>query len=376
MPIQLVASACSSVPPPGSGRLRSKRPMLSRPRKPPSKTLRPRCPCGRFTHPVKFSINLMKIDSRKLRSARPVVRRSDLVHAVGGPGMHGRIHVAQLPLVGGNLAVRVHVPLAQQQDELVLRELRIDERERDAVESEIPGRVPGVFPLVGHREDFAIVEMPPLVIPARPALARRRGLSDVSAEPSLDVVPVVLLAPEQPRDGLAEDPALVGSERCGGDRPVEFVGFGDPRREDGLVVGEGPDRRARSSYSRRRTVTLSPGATVREKRRPHLGALASPTASGAADDRLVESVLHARPLVGRVPQTPRVRVVLGEEELVGALHVEEKAPEMRFFRLDDRHAVGSSRGDHLRAFGTRRPAPRVSETSCGSKTGGADPGPR
>jgi len=75
IPIQLVASACSSVPPPGSGLLRSKTPMLSSPRKPPSKTLRPSV-SFRLTHQVKLSINLRKIDSRNSRSARPVVRRS------------------------------------------------------------------------------------------------------------------------------------------------------------------------------------------------------------------------------------------------------------------------------------------------------------
>jgi hypothetical protein len=40
------------------------------------------------------------------------------------PGRHGRVHVAECPLVGGGLAVRVRVPLARHQDELLLREVR------------------------------------------------------------------------------------------------------------------------------------------------------------------------------------------------------------------------------------------------------------
>ncbi|MCX5737398.1 MAG: hypothetical protein NTZ61_02685, partial [Proteobacteria bacterium] len=38
-----------------------------------------------------------------------------------GPSMDGRVHIAERPLVGGNLAVRVHVPLAAQQQQLMLR---------------------------------------------------------------------------------------------------------------------------------------------------------------------------------------------------------------------------------------------------------------
>ena len=70
--IQLVPSDCSMWPPVGSGALRSKTPMLSRPRKPPWKTLRPSASL-RFTHQVKFSSSLWKTRSRKARS--PVPRR-------------------------------------------------------------------------------------------------------------------------------------------------------------------------------------------------------------------------------------------------------------------------------------------------------------
>ena len=92
----------------------------------------------------------------------------DLEHAPGCPRMHRRIHVAERPLVGGHLAVRMHVPLAREQHELLLGELGVDERERDRVEREIPRRVPRVFPLVGHRDDVGVVEMRPLpVAPVR-----------------------------------------------------------------------------------------------------------------------------------------------------------------------------------------------------------------
>src|SRR6185369_6912327 len=47
----------------------------------------------------------------------------DLVNAPRGPGVNWRIHIAKRPLVCRQLSVRMHVPLAQHQDELVLRKL-------------------------------------------------------------------------------------------------------------------------------------------------------------------------------------------------------------------------------------------------------------
>jgi hypothetical protein len=43
--------------------------------------------------------------------------------------MHRRVDVAKCPFVRGDLAVRVHVPLAQHQDQLALREVWIDHRQ-------------------------------------------------------------------------------------------------------------------------------------------------------------------------------------------------------------------------------------------------------
>ena len=69
--IQLVPSDCSMWPPVGSGDDRSKTPMLSRPRKPPWKTLLPSASL-RFTHQVKFSSSFWKTLSRNTRSPWPL----------------------------------------------------------------------------------------------------------------------------------------------------------------------------------------------------------------------------------------------------------------------------------------------------------------
>ena len=177
MPIQLVASDWWSSAPNGSGLLRSKRPMLSRPRKPPWKTLFPSWSL-RFTHHVKFRSSLWKTRTRNSRSGFAGALLVDLVDAPRGPRVDGRVHVRELPLVRGELPVRVHVPLAQEEDELALGEVRVHERERDRVEGEVPRGVPRVLPLVRHREDVRVVEVLPAgVAPVARARAGARGWS-------------------------------------------------------------------------------------------------------------------------------------------------------------------------------------------------------
>src|SRR6516165_5759208 len=66
-----VPSACSRWPPVGSGALRSNTPMLSRPRKPPSKRFLPKRSL-RFTHQLKFSISFANDLRRNARSLSPV----------------------------------------------------------------------------------------------------------------------------------------------------------------------------------------------------------------------------------------------------------------------------------------------------------------
>ena len=73
--IQAVPSDCDSVPPVGRAAERSKMAMLSSPRKPPWKMLRP-CSSLRFTHQVKFIDSLLNMRFRKAWSGRPHSARS------------------------------------------------------------------------------------------------------------------------------------------------------------------------------------------------------------------------------------------------------------------------------------------------------------
>src|SRR5213075_1283066 len=123
--IHAVPSACSRYPPVGSGELRSKTPMLSRPRNPPSKTLLP-VRSLRFTHHVKFSNSLW--NERSSQSMSPVPFRCF-----------------------SSRYVKI-----------------VDHREREHVEREVPRGVPRVLPFVGHRDDVGVQHVMPMVVARRP----------------------------------------------------------------------------------------------------------------------------------------------------------------------------------------------------------------
>ena len=95
------------------------------------------------------------------------------------------------------------VPFAQNDIELALGEERIDERERNAMEGEVPRRVPRILPLIRHRHDALIVEVAPFGIAPVLSLRRRRGLARIAVKPILDDIIIELLAPKHSRQRLA-----------------------------------------------------------------------------------------------------------------------------------------------------------------------------
>ena len=90
--IQAVPSDCSSTPPPGSIAERSKGPMLSSPRKPPSKMLSPSASL-RFTHQVKLISSLWKARARNSKSVPPSMRNTaSAAHAWTGGFTSPKFH--------------------------------------------------------------------------------------------------------------------------------------------------------------------------------------------------------------------------------------------------------------------------------------------
>ena len=73
------------------------------------------------------------------------------------------VDIAEVPLVGRDLAVGVHVLFADREIELLLGEVGIDQQS-DSVEGQVPRRVPRVFPLVRHGDDVTVEHVEPLAV--------------------------------------------------------------------------------------------------------------------------------------------------------------------------------------------------------------------
>ncbi len=181
--IQLVPSLCSSWPPPGSGLSRSKHSMLSMPRNPPPNTSRPLA-SFRLTQKLKQSDLALEHRPEELEVARAPAVPLDPVHLPGRPAEQRRVHVVEVPLVGGELPADVLVAGVAHQQQLRLGELRVDVGHGHAVKGEVPRGVPRILPGVRHQDHVGVAQRLPLPVPAVPALVRaaaaaadRRGAS-------------------------------------------------------------------------------------------------------------------------------------------------------------------------------------------------------
>ena len=160
-----------------------------------------------------------------------------------GHHVHRRVDVVEVPLVGRQRAVRVLEPLAQQHEQLVLRERRIEVRPRDAWKPEVPGREPRVLPRVRHREHVERVEVPPVAVAARAgaprAAAARRGRRRASGARCTGTSACSRRGRRRPGGGSASCSADVP---VGRERRVELVGVGLARGDDLVerVAGPGP----------------------------------------------------------------------------------------------------------------------------------------
>ena len=177
------------------------------------------------------------------------------------PGVNRRIQIRELPFVSRDLAVRMLELLEQQQPQIVLRELRVDQRERDGMERQVPRGEPRILPFVGHRKDPHRVQVAPVSIADVARVSRRRRERIVAIEPNVHVEEVELLAPQHAGERLALHELLVGARLRRMDGGVEFVGFRRrwsddllPHRLSGSVNG----RRRQAQGQDDRTPPLEP----------------------------------------------------------------------------------------------------------------------
>ena len=76
--------------------------------------------------------------------------------------MHGRIYVAEVPFIGRNLSVGMGIQVAQHQQKLLFSEVEVHQRKRKRVEGQVPRRIPGILPFVGHGDDVAVEHVEPV----------------------------------------------------------------------------------------------------------------------------------------------------------------------------------------------------------------------
>ena len=210
-------SACSRWPPVGSGALRSKTPMLSRPRKPPSKTFLPKRSL-RLTHQVKLGSSFWNVRLRKSMSPRAALALFGVVDERRRPGVHRRVDVAEVPFVGRELAVGMQVALPQQQIELLLREVEVDRcQRRSSWKARSQAANQGYSHLSGIEMTSSLIHVEPFAGCATGAGLARAGRRRARSA-TIDVVDVELLAPQHARQRLPHDAGGVGAERGGRDR--------------------------------------------------------------------------------------------------------------------------------------------------------------
>ena len=147
------------------------------------------------------------------------------IHEQGGPGVDRRVHIAEVPLVGRDLSIGMEVQIVQHQRELPLGKVGIHHGEGDRVERQIPGRVPGILPLVRHRDDVVVDHVDPFPVPDVATVTAGQRVCPVFIQPRVEVEVVVLLRPEHPGERLPHDVGGILSDRRRRDRAVERIRF-------------------------------------------------------------------------------------------------------------------------------------------------------
>ena len=276
------------------------------------------------------------------------------------PGVYRWIDVVEVPFVGRQLTVRVLIPIEQHQAQLLLREFRVDPCQRHRVKRQVPGGEPGVLPLVRHRDHVGAVHVEPVLIARLPVGV---ALHPALVQPPLDVVDVGLLGPQQPGRALANHLRGVGAERRRRQHGVVLVGLAQALAEGRVEarhrIVELIRRTRRQPQAHGRGLAgLDVEQRVRRRLGPLLGRIDGVTAP--LHHVVIDAVLLVRGRIGLAPQPVAVGLVVGEQQLAGALTVEKALAQLRVPRGDDRTAR-VVQGFQLRARRAVVHAPGVAE---------------
>src|ERR1051326_3058108 len=126
----------------------------------------------------------------------------------------------------------MQVPFAHNQIELSLGELRVNERESNAMKREVPRGVPWELPFIRHRHHVLVVEMTPSGVATGQALVRRWRLARISIKPLIDDVVIKLLVPKKPGERLPLNRAVLLANRGRRELVIKLIGFGPSQFEN------------------------------------------------------------------------------------------------------------------------------------------------
>ena len=258
----------------------------------------------------------------KLAVAFAVAPPLRIVEAQSRPGLHGRIDVAEVPFVGGQLAVRVHVPGLAEQDQLMLGVLQIEISQRGQMKGPVPAREPGKLPFVRHRDDVFHGGMNPLVVASGEAGPGRLGFCRIALQPLRDVVIEILLRPKDAGESLALNAAEVLVQHLALQPGIESVGLGFAQAEDLVEIGEG------CGLGQARAQPDPDGDAVARRNGPpvdtgRLGALVRTDRVLAARHQIfVETVLAQMSCLFAPEQFCDIGLVLAEPDLVRPVEVD------------------------------------------------------
>ena len=118
------------------------------------------------------------------------------------------------------------------------------------MKGKIPGRVPGILPLVRHRDDVAVIHVVPMIV-AWGAALRLERIGTALGEPLVDIIVVELLGPQHAGQRLAHHVGCIGIERRRDDRGIELVRFLPARLHRGVEVAPERSWFCRSRCTRR-----------------------------------------------------------------------------------------------------------------------------
>ena len=239
-----------------------------------------------------------------------------------GPRVHRRIYIAEVPLVGGHLPIGVGIEIAQHEQELLLGEIEIHQRQGDRVEGEVPGRIPGVLPFVRHRDDVGVEHVKPIHVPNAAPGGIEQRMTLVLLKPLIQIEIVVLLAPQHSRKRLMMYSTLVFAQRLWRDPCIELISVGDPAFECFFETTKRIGHvRPRQTQTEGLAVTSGHVEhVVRCGLGPDFGGVHRLASAG--DDVLVKRILYVRRSIGLIPEPLRIAFVLGKKQLRSSIAME------------------------------------------------------